>query len=158
MIDETDGLFLGLCRAIAHLPSACQARSVSITSGHLGGFHGESAVHAAIGAVEGEVFFNNGGAQCHAGYRHANAHSVIGQAHLAAEQFAQVRDGQDVDVFGRGRVGAGALEQDQVFAARLTCSANGFIQLCYSGHAGRDNERLARGGHAADQRQVSILE
>lgn len=69
-----------------------------------------------------------------------------------------MRNGQDVGVVGGSRVSAGAFEQNQVFAARLTRGANGVVQFSDAGHAGGDDHRLASGGHAVDQVQVSACD
>ncbi len=83
---------------------------------------------------------------------------VVGQAHLAAEQVAQVGDGAQVAVLRAGRIGAGALEQHDVLAAAGAQGAHGLVQLGQGGHAGGDDHRLAGGGDLADQRQVGVLE
>ena len=69
-----------------------------------------------------------------------------------------MRDCQDVCIASGGGVGAGAFQQDQVFATRFAGSTNGIDQLGDAGHASRNDHRFASAGHTTDQGQVCLLE
>jgi len=53
--------------------------------GHLGGLDGVSAVDTAFGAAEGDVLFDDGGAERDCGDPGADAVGVVGEADLGAE-------------------------------------------------------------------------
>ena len=83
---------------------------------------------------------------------------MIGEAHLTAEQLAQVGDRADVRV-GRGcRIGAGALEQHEIVATGFTRRSDGLIQIRQAGHTGGNDQRFTSGCTTADQRQMVVLE
>ena len=75
------------------------------------------------------MLLDDRGAQRHRGDGHTDTHGVIGQSDLAAEQVAHVRDGRQVGVLGRRRIGAGALEQHQVAAAGGARRAHGLVEF-----------------------------
>ncbi len=126
--------------------------------GHLVGFHGEGAVHAAVGTAEGKVLFDDRRAEGHGGDADTDAVGVVREADLAAEELAQVGDGSQVAVLRAGRVGAGAFEQHDVVAAAVAQGPHGFVELGEGGHAGGDDDRLAGSGDLADQGEIGVLE
>ena len=83
---------------------------------------------------------------------------MVAQAHLAAEQLAQVGDGADVGVFGAGRVGARAFEKHELSATSVAGGEHGVVEFAEAGHAGGDDQGLAGGGGLFNQRQVVVLE
>ena len=90
-------------------------------------------------------------------HRRTDPHRVVGDADLAAEGLTQVRNAQQMAVFRRGRVGAGAFEQDHVGRPGRACGLNSLGNLRQRGHAGGDDQRLAFGRCLADQRQIGVL-
>ncbi|MNL20535.1 hypothetical protein D3C87_1417870 [compost metagenome] len=73
------------------------------------------------------MLLDDGGPERHGPDGHADPHGVIREAHLGAKEVAHVGDGQDVGVGGSCRVGAGALEKDQVLAAGFAGRADGLV-------------------------------
>ncbi|GAA6616189.1 hypothetical protein NUACC26_019890 [Scytonema sp. NUACC26] len=125
---------------------------------HLVRLHGEGRIDAAIGAGKRKMLLDNGGAQGDARDACPDAEGMVRQSHLAAEQCAHMRDGQQVGIGGRGGIGAGAFQQDQILAAGLPCTSHRFVDVGDGRHARRNDHRLAGCGNFANERQVRILE
>ena len=100
-------------------PSACQARCGLAARARVISAGSSEKVESTPPSARRSVkcFSMTRGAERDARDRDADAHRVVRQADLAAEQLAHVRDGSDVGVVRRGRIGAGALEQHEVAAA-----------------------------------------
>ena len=91
-------------------------------------------------------------------HRDPDAERVVGKADLAAERLAKRRDRADVRVGRARRIRAGAFEEHQVAAPGLARGAHQRVDLAQRRHPCRDDDRLARRCHPADERQIGVLE
>ena len=96
------------------------------------------------------MLFNHRRPQRHTRDRHADAHRVVRQTDVAAEEFPEMWNRAQVRVTGSGGVGAGALEQYEIATPRISSDCDGVIEFGQGGHTRRDDERLARGRDTSD--------
>ncbi|MOA34938.1 hypothetical protein D3C78_1563530 [compost metagenome] len=100
------------------------------------------------------MFFDDRGAEYHAGDGGGVVQGMVGQAGDQAEALHHVGDGAQVVVLGGGRVAADAVQDGQLLAAAFAGGVDGLLDFLGIGHAGGDDHRLAGAGHVLDQRQV----
>ena len=126
--------------------------------GEVGRLQGEPTVGPFVGAVEGEVLFDQTGSQGHCGHRGGGTQGVIRQPRHGAEAPSQFGHLPQVGLVHGGRVAADAVEQSQILAARVPSRGHRFLDFRLAGHAGGHDHGLAGAGHIADQGQVHYLE
>ncbi len=117
----------------------------------------EGGVRSAVRPGQGDVLFDDAGAQRDGGHRRGGPQRVIRQTGDAAEVLGQARDHAQVGVGVPGRIGADAMQQGDGrsgFPRRLHCRRD----LARAGHAGGDDQGPSGARGPADQRQVDRFE
>ena len=104
------------------------------------------------------MLLNDACAESHSAYWHGDPEGVVGKAYRNLKSFCQVRDRQEVHLFGKSRIRARALQQGKLIAAVAAKRSDSFINFGQRSHAGREDYRFARRGYLAEQRQVYDLE
>ena len=104
------------------------------------------------------MLFDHSRTERNARHGRPDAERMIRQPDIAAKQRLHMRDCEDVRPCGRCRIAACTFEQGDVAASIFACRPHELIQIRNGRHPRRDNERLPRPRHLADERQIGILE
>ena len=122
--------------------------------GQLGRFQGECGVDPALGPAEGEVLLDEDCPQGHRSHGGRRAEGMVGQAGHDPEALCHVRQGGQVHARHGCRVGARAVQDDQVLGPRPAGGLHRLGDLGLGRHPRGHDQGPSGRGASADKGQV----